>query len=160
VTALARAGITGVDDLAVLTRRELAAIPGLGAGMIAAIRLVVPEPSAAARSAAPAGAVLPPAEPDDEESPVAPAIPSFDSLRAPRRASAVDLLVPEPPAATAPAAAARSGPAPASAPRPPDYADLLRLGMHVLRTLARVPGRVAVRSVQQPVHCLRRLLPG
>src|SRR3954470_9396186 len=48
VTALTRAGVTRIDELAVLTRRDLAAINGLGAGMIAAIRLVVPEPSTSA----------------------------------------------------------------------------------------------------------------
>jgi hypothetical protein len=57
VTALTRAGVVGIDDLAVLTRRDLAAINGLGPGLIAAIRLVVPEPAvSSARSGASPGA--------------------------------------------------------------------------------------------------------
>uniref|UniRef100_UPI001C20C97D DNA-directed RNA polymerase subunit alpha C-terminal domain-containing protein n=1 Tax=Modestobacter excelsi TaxID=2213161 RepID=UPI001C20C97D len=82
VTALTRAGITDVGRLALLSRDDLAAVPGLGPGLIAAIRLVVPGP--------------PP--PDvEQESPDAPSIPSFDSLRAPRGRSAVDLLTAGPP---------------------------------------------------------------
>ncbi|MCF6744503.1 hypothetical protein E9529_09465 [Blastococcus sp. KM273128] len=156
VTALTRAGITEVDALAALTRRELGAVPGLGAGMVAAIRAVVPEPPARLPGAGPAG------EGDaDEEGPVAPAIPSFDSLRAPRRRSAVDLLVPAGPADPVPAASAAgpsAGPsaagdpppgagAPPAAVRPPDYADLLRLGVHVTRAVLGLPAR-----------CLHRLL--
>src|SRR4051812_17915245 len=79
VTALTRAGITRIDALAVLTRRELVAVDGLGPGMIAAIRLVVPEPRTTGRRS---GADAPEPEPADEESPDAPPIPSFDSLRA------------------------------------------------------------------------------
>src|SRR5215208_6544123 len=52
VTALTGAGVTTVDDLAVLTRRDLVAINGLGPGLIAAIRRVVPEPPAGAPSSA------------------------------------------------------------------------------------------------------------
>ena len=133
VTALTRAGITDADRLARLTREELAAVPGLGAGMVAAIRLVVPEPDAA--------------DPE-QESPAAPAIPSFDSLRAPRRPSAVDLLVPgsappPPPPAPAPPAAPPAG------PRPAEYADLLRLGIRVVRW-----------SLREPVRLLHRLVAG
>src|SRR5687768_1134953 len=119
VTALTRAGVTSVDDLAVLTTRELAAINGLGPGTIAAIRIVVPEPATSARRR--------PAEPvtDDEGWPAAPAIPSFDSLRAPRRRAPVDVLMPS--ARTAPAAAPAPAGGPTGGPRPPDYADLLRL---------------------------------
>lgn len=157
VTALTRAGITDAGALADLTRRELSAVPGLGPGLVAAIRAVVPEPPARLPGPGPAGD-----EDADGEDPVAPAIPSFDSLRAPRRRSAVDLLVPAEPAASSsgPAASSRSdapaGPAAhplpgaggqPSAVRPPDYADLLRLGVHVTRLVLGLPGR-----------CLHRLL--
>ena len=164
VAALTRAGVTRIGDLAVLTRRDLASISGLGPGMIAAIRLVVPEPpTSAVRSGASSSApyeepaipsIDPASEPNEEESPAAPAIPSFASLRAPRRRTAVDLLVPGP----APAPSATRS-APARAPRPPEYADLLRLGVVVLRAVVGLSGRMAVRSVREPVRCLRRLLP-
>jgi hypothetical protein len=148
VTVLTRAGVTRTADLAVLTRRELAAIGGLGPGLIAAIRAVVPEPAGAAPSA-----------PETEvDSPLAPPIPSFESLRGPRRSSALDLLVPAPapepeqPSAQAP----RPDPAPRpAAPRPPEYADLWRLGVHLARAAACVPVRVLRWSVTGP---LRRLL--
>ncbi|WP_249522226.1 DNA-directed RNA polymerase subunit alpha C-terminal domain-containing protein, partial [Modestobacter marinus] len=106
VTALHRAGVDTVADLAALTRAELSGIAGLGPGSIAAIRAVVPEPStgtarpAQTRPAQPRPAQPRPAqprtepEPVEEESPDAPAIPSFDSLRRPRRRTAFDLLVP------------------------------------------------------------------
>src|SRR3954452_15235863 len=94
VSALTRAGITSVDQLAVLTRQDLAAVPGLGAGMVAAIRQVVPEPAA------------------EDEAPPSPTVPSFDSLRAPQRRSALDALLPPAPApaatATAPPTSARA----------------------------------------------------
>lgn len=159
VSALTRAGVTRVDALALLTRRELAAVPGLGAGMIAAIRLVVPEPST---SAAGSGAPPDPADeqpavpgihPAQEEEPAAPVMPSFDSLRGPRRRSAVDLLMPDllpGPAAT--------GPAAARAPRPAEYADLLLLGLRGVRAVADVPVRVARWWLREPVRCVRRLL--
>jgi hypothetical protein len=79
-------------------------------------------------------------------------IPSFDSLRARPRRSPVDLLVPE-----AEPASRVSGAADRAAPRPPDYADLLRLGIHVARTLAGVPVRMTLWSVREPVRLLRRL---
>lgn len=182
VNALTRAGITSIEDLAVLSRRDLAAIKGLGPGMITAIRLVVPEPpTSAGPPGAPAEtgreATVPPAigtspeihpepEPAEEESPDAPMIPSFDSLRAPRRRTAVDLLVPEPP--PAPGASGGSRPSggapgesrPSGGPRPAEYGDLLRLGVRVVRALAAVPGRLAVWSVREPVRCLRGLLGG
>ncbi|WP_369133844.1 DNA-directed RNA polymerase subunit alpha C-terminal domain-containing protein [Modestobacter sp. I12A-02662] len=149
VSALARAGITSVDDLAVLTRRELAAVPGLGAGMIAAIRQVVPEPA-------------------DDEGPPSPAIPSFASLRAPRRRTAMDTLLPSvppaPPAAgpvpTEPTAGpdpTTSATAPAAGPRPAEYTDLCRLGAHLLRAAVAAPWRIARWSVGEPVRVLRRL---
>jgi hypothetical protein len=135
VTALTRAGITDVDRLALLSRDDLAAVPGLGPGMIAAIRLVVPGPAA----------------PDvEQESPDAPAIPSFASLRAPRGRSAVDLLTAGP-AGPPPAAAATAPtpPSPPAAPRPAEYGDLLRLGV-----------RLACWSLRQPGRVLHRLLLG
>jgi hypothetical protein len=195
VTALTRAGVTSIDDLAALTQRDLAAITGLGPGMIAAIRLVVPEPrTSVPRSGAPPDSAQgampdsgrgtmpdsgpeelirpahdPEPEPAEEEWPAAPVIPSFDSLRARRRHTAIDLLVSEPPpvpSATRPAPAGPSrpspagpsGPAPAGPSRPAEYADLLRLGVCVARSVAGVPVRVAQWSVRQPVRWLRRLL--
>jgi hypothetical protein len=93
--------------------------------------------------------------PAEAESPAAPTIPSFDSLRAPRRRTAVDVLVPgPPPGPPAP------GPPPAAAPRPAEYADLVRFGVHVVRTLAGMPLRVAGWAVREPVHLVRRLLGG
>jgi hypothetical protein len=142
VTVLTRAGVTRTADLAVLTRRELAAIGGLGPGLIAAIRAVVPEPAGAAPSAAET----------EVDSPLAPPIPSFESLRGPRRPSALDLLVPGQPPAPAPPPAAAPRPA---APRPPEYADLWRLGVHLVRAAACVPVRLLRWSVTAP---LRRLL--
>jgi hypothetical protein len=84
----------------------------------------------------------------EEESPAAPAIPSFESLRGPRRRTAVDLLVPEAPRP--------SGPAPAGGQRHAEYADLLRLGGRAVRAVAGVPVRVA----GWPLRCVRRLLGG
>jgi len=86
------------------------------------------------------------------EAPAAPAIPSFDSLRDPRRRTAFDLLVPDGPPAQAPV------PVPVAAARPPDYADLLRLGVHLAQAAAAVPVRLARWSLRRPVTCLRRLL--
>ena len=157
VTALTRAGVTSTADLAALTRRELAAVPGLGAGMIAAIRAVVPEP----------GGVPPEPAPDageaEQESPAAPAIPSFASLRAPQRRTAMDLLVPglpsESPADTPPTPPnPPSPPEPRRAPRPAEYGDLLRIGAHLARAVAGVPVRVVRWSLAEPVRVLRRLL--
>lgn len=139
VNALARAGVTSVADLAALTRRDLAAIDGLGPGMIAAIRLVVPEPS-------PSGLRTGGRPEDEEESPAAPEIPSFESLRDPRHRTAIDLLVPQAPP-----------PAPAGAPRPAEYGDLLRLGVRAVCAVAGVPGRMVRWTLRQPAHCLRRL---
>jgi hypothetical protein len=176
VTALTRAGITSVDDLAVLSRRDLTAITGLGPGMIAAIRLVVPEPpTGLARGAAsdadheePGAAVVEP-EPDqaDQETPDAPAIPSFASLRSNRRGTALDVLVPGPlplsvplPAPAPPPVPAATGRAPGGVPRAAEYADLLRLAVRVMRALDRVPARTALWSIREPVRSLRRLLTG
>src|SRR5687768_14209357 len=80
-------------------------------------------------------------DPVGTESPAPRVMPSFDSLRGPRRRSAVDLLVPgqprvpEPPAPeqTAPprpAAPRRPAtPRPPAAPRPAEWGDLLHLGV-------------------------------
>jgi hypothetical protein len=147
VTALTRAGITTTEQLAGLTRADLVAINGLGPGTVAAIRAVVPEPPgripAAGREEQP---TVP--EPDDEESPTAPAIPSFESLRSTRRRTTVDLIVP----ATPPPA----DPTP-TAPRPPDYADLYRLGVRVGTAVVTLPVRLALRVVREPVRRLRQL---
>ena len=85
----------------------------------------------------------------DDESPSPPVMPSFASLRDPRRRTAVDLLVPAAPAA-APAPASR----PAAAPRPPEWSDLWLLGRHVTRSLGGLPGRVAGFQLR----CLRSVL--
>jgi hypothetical protein len=151
VTALSRAGVTTVEDLAVLTRRDLTAVDGLGPGMISAIRAVVPEPS-------------PATAPDDREAPAPPVMPSFESLRGPKRRTAVDdLLVPAPPRATSePAGTPRltppPRPAPSGRPRPAEYADLWRLAVRVARGSACAPVRLLTWPVRQPVQRLRRLL--
>ncbi|MGY1722059.1 DNA-directed RNA polymerase subunit alpha C-terminal domain-containing protein [Blastococcus sp. SYSU DS0533] len=172
VTALTRVGITEAEALAALTHRELSAVAGLGPGLVAAIRAVVPEPPARPAVGGPVPADGGNAG-SEEEGPVAPAIPSFASLRGPRRRSAVDLLVPaasepaepgaaepgaaepgpavsrsQPPATPAAAARPSTGAGgPPVAVRPPDYADLLRLGVHVTRVVLGLPAR-----------CLHRLL--
>ena len=164
VTALTRAGITDVAALAGLSRRELAAVPGLGPGLVTAIRRVVPEP--------PAQLPLPT---EDDGGPASPEIPSFASLRDPRRRTAFDLLVPEtPPAADGDEAGDGDGdevadepdpePEPAAAPsrpaapRPAEYADLLAFGVRVARAAVTFPVRLAVWSVRTQAECLRRLL--
>lgn len=86
-------------------------------------------------------------------SPAAPRIPSFDSLRSPRHRTAVDVLTPAPPAAPEEAAVP-----PARAPRPAEYADLLRLGLRIASAVAGVPVRLARWSVREPGRCVRRLL--
>jgi hypothetical protein len=142
LTALARAGVTRIEDLALLSRRDLAAINGLGPGMIAAIRLVVPEPA-------------------EEESPAAAEIPSFASLRAVQRHTAVDVLVPAlPPAPPAADPVAEAAPASAAGPRPAEYRDLLRLGARLASAAAAVPVRLVRWSVGEPARCLRRLAGG
>ncbi|WP_448608820.1 DNA-directed RNA polymerase subunit alpha C-terminal domain-containing protein [Geodermatophilus sp. URMC 60] len=152
VTALTRAGITTTEQLAALTRADLVAINGLGPGTIAAIRGVVPEPPgrfpATEREHQ---SSVPEPHPDDEESPAAPAIPSFESLRSTRRRTTVDLIVPATPPPPDPTP---------TAPRPPDYADLWRLGVRVGSTLATLPVRLTLRAVQAPVRRLRRLVGG
>ena len=153
VTALTRAGITSTAQLAALTRAELQAVDGLGPGSIAAIRGVVPEPPgrlpATKRSQQdPAPLSYPESAADEEESPDAPRIPSFESLRSTRRRTTVDLIVP----ATPPPA----DPIPA-APRQPDYADLWRLGVALGSAAATLPPRLTLFAVREPARRLRRL---
>jgi hypothetical protein len=151
VTALTRAGITTTAQLAGLTRADLRAVNGLGPGSIAAIRRVVPEPP----GRVPAGGrgerlSSPDTHPDDEESPAAPAIPSFESLRSTRRRTTVDLIVPAtPPPPDTP---------PSAPPPPPDYADLWRLGVRVGQAVATLPVRLTVCAVREPVRRLRQLV--
>jgi hypothetical protein len=81
--------------------------------------------------------------PDDEESPLAPSIPSFASLRGGRRRSAADLLVPRRPAPMTPEPLLSR---PEGA-RPPEWADLWHMGLRVARW-----------CVQQPIATMRRLI--
>jgi hypothetical protein len=79
---------------------------------------------------------------DDEESALAPPIPSFASLRRGGRRSPADLLVSPQPSVD------RSAPSsPGGAARPPEWADLWRLGLQVARWCA-----------VQPCTTVRRLL--
>jgi RNA polymerase alpha subunit len=173
VGALARAGITTVDELAALTRRELSAVPGLGPAMVAAIRAVVPEPVAKS--------VWPLPDDGDDGGPASPAIPSFESLRGPRRRSALDLLVPEqPPEEDTEAPAEEDTAVPAEedtvqdaeplddlvrdqpperprAPRPAEWSDLAALGVRGVRAAASLHWRVTVWWVQAPARLVERL---
>ena len=88
---------------------------------------------------------------DGVSSPDAPAIPSFESLRAPLRRTALDVLMPEAPAA-------RPTPGPAPVPRPAQYDDLWRLGVRTARVVAGIPWRLANWSVRAPGALLDRLL--
>jgi len=141
VTVLTRSGITRSEDLALLTSRDLAAVEGLGPGLLAAIRLVVPEPPAGVPRSGSAA---------DEEAKATPTMPSFESLRAPKGRTAVDVLLPPAPSATRRA--------PGGAPRPAEYADLVRLGVQMARAVADVPRRVTLWSIRQPIRLLRRLV--
>ena len=80
---------------------------------------------------------------DDEESPLAPSIPSFASLRGGRRRSPADLLVALQPVAVEPVSPARRP----GVARPPEWADLWHLGFRVARWY-----------VQQPITTVRRLI--
>lgn len=85
---------------------------------------------------------------DDEESPAAPPIPSFASLRAPRRThAALDVLLP-PAVERAPVAErvpprpvvdrrVRPAATPQVAPRPAEWPDLLHFGVRVAGTALR-----------------------
>jgi hypothetical protein len=157
VTALTRAGITTTAQLAALTRAELIAVDGLGPGSVAAIRRVVPEPPGRLPATEPQPDTRRLSSPDDEESPDAPRIPSFESLRSTRRRTTVDLIVPATPPPPPPPPPPDVTP---TGPRPPDYADLWRLGMRVGQTLATLPARLALVAVQRPTRSLRRLLGG
>ena len=107
--------------------------------------------------------------PAEDDGPASPPIPSFASLRAPQRRTAMDLLVPglpaEAPADTPPNPPSPPGspnppgpPEPRRAPRPAEYGDLLRIGAHLARAVAGVPVRVVRWSLAEPVRVLRRLL--
>jgi hypothetical protein len=79
---------------------------------------------------------------DDEESPLAPSIPSFASLRSGRQGPA-DLLMSGRPANPRPVpSSSRSG-----AARPPEWGDLWQLGLRVVRW-----------CVEQPFTTVRRLI--
>jgi hypothetical protein len=80
---------------------------------------------------------------DDEESALAPSIPSFASLRGGRRRSPADLLVSLQPVDVEPFSRVRR---PAAA-RPPEWSDLWHLGLRVARW-----------CVQQPITTVRRLV--
>jgi hypothetical protein len=80
---------------------------------------------------------------EDEESALAPSIPSFASLRGGRRPSPADLLVSLRPVAVEPLSPARRP----SAARPPEWADLWHLGLRLARW-----------CVQQPIATVRRLV--
>jgi hypothetical protein len=67
----------------------------------------------------------------EDEGPASPEVPSFDSLRDPRRRSALDLLVPSAP----PPAASPAEPPPPAGPRPAEWPDLGRFALRVLRCL-------------------------
>jgi hypothetical protein len=95
---------------------------------------------------------------DERESPLAPPIPSFASLRAQRRSSpAMDVLAPPPVPAESPLPPVpppvQELPAPA-APRPAEWPDLLRFGRCVASAALRLPGVL----VREPARRLRRLL--
>jgi hypothetical protein len=81
----------------------------------------------------------------EDEGPASPEVPSFDSLRDPRRRSALDLLVPgaPPPAAAPPSAESHPVEAhpveahPPAGPRPAEWPDLGRFAVRLLRCLLR-----------------------
>ena len=47
-----------------------------------------------------------------------------------------------------------------TAPRPPDYADLWRLGIRVGQAVVALPVRLTLCAVREPVRRLRRLVGG
>lgn len=101
-----------------------------------------------------------------KDGPTASAIPSFESLRDPRRRSAVDLLGPPAPLAVpvvAPAPPAVPSPPalpspPDGGPRPAEYADLLHLGLRVASAVVGASGRLAMWSVEEALRSVRWLL--
>lgn len=81
---------------------------------------------------------------------MAPPIPSFASLRGPRRSSpAMDVLAPPPVDARQ-----RSEVRPPVAPRPAEWPDLLRFGVRVAQAALRLPGVI----VREPARRLLRAL--
>jgi len=107
---------------------------------------------------------------DEDESPTAPPIPSFASLRAPRRThAALDVLLPpaadqdDPVAAPLPfpaedevdaASVPTTRPAPAAPPRPAEWPDLFWFGVRAASAALRLPGAL----VREPARRLLRLL--
>ncbi|MGY2129501.1 hypothetical protein [Blastococcus sp. SYSU DS0617] len=92
------------------------------------------------------------------ESPLAPPIPSFASLRAPRRSHpAMDVLAPPPAAPELPLPPVpppvRERPV-APAPRPAEWPDLLRFGVRAASAALRLPGVLLC----EPARRLRRLV--
>jgi hypothetical protein len=72
---------------------------------------------------------------DDSEGPASPEMPSFASLRDPRRRTAVDLLVPT-------AEPVEQPRRPAPAPRPPEWPDLWLLALATARAALALPVKV------------------
>ena len=75
-----------------------------------------------------------PHAPSDLAGPAAPPMPSFASLRGPRRSSPVDVLMPGTPE-----------PAVGPAPRPAEWADLWPFGLRVVRAVVAVPASLVRR---------------
>jgi hypothetical protein len=74
----------------------------------------------------------------------APAIPSFASLRGPTRRSPVDVLVAGEQPAVQPATPPPTGRTP-QPPRPPEWADLLHLAVHLAGVAVTLPTRLVRR---------------
>ena len=94
---------------------------------------------------------------DEDESPAAPPIPSFASLRAPRRThAALDVLLPpaQPEQPLPPVPPPVRETPPVAAPRPAEWADLLSFSVRVAAVALRLPGVL----VREPARRLRRLL--
>ena len=101
---------------------------------------------------------------DEDESPAAPPIPSFASLRAPRRThAALDVLLPPPaqpeqPLPPVPPPVRETPPVPlpvpVPAPRPAEWPDLLWFSMRLASAALRLPGAL----VREPARRLLRLL--
>ena len=97
---------------------------------------------------------------DEDESPAAPPIPSFASLRAPRRThAALDVLLPparpEQPLPPVPPPVREIPPvATSAAPRPAEWPDLLRFSVRRAAAVLCLPGAL----VREPARRLLRLL--